>query len=176
MIDRDKALELPTRKKLYREVKHAPGIHFRELKRRTGLAIGSLQYHLDVLTNVHLIKMQKRGKFIRYFPVIGEHTESEKTTLALLREESVRKIILFLIQKKRATNRQLAKFLELAPSTVSFHMQKLLKSNLVGKKRTRKKTYFFLVNAEEAKHLLTSYRKSFLDELVDSFVEMWEGI
>lgn len=176
MIDRDKALELPTRKRLYREINKAPGIHFRELKRRTGLAIGALQYHSDVLTRVHLVKVQKRGKFIRYFPVIGEHTESEKITLSLLREESVRKIILFLIQKKRATNRQLAKFLELAPSTVSFHMQKLLKSGLVEKKRTPRRTYFYLLNAEEAKRLLTSYRKSFLDDLVDSFVEMWEGI
>ncbi|MFH1234608.1 MAG: winged helix-turn-helix transcriptional regulator [Candidatus Diapherotrites archaeon] len=176
MIDRDKALELPTRKRLYDEINRSPGIHFRELKRRTGLAIGELQYHLDVLDKVHLVRLQKRGKFIRYFPLVGEHTESEKLTLGLLREESVRKIILLLIEKKRATNRQLSMFLELAPSTVSFHMQKLLKSGLVEKKRTPKKTYFHLVNPKEAKRLLTTYRKSFFDELVDSFVEVWEGI
>ena len=176
MIDRDKALELPTRKKLYSEVNKAPGIHFRELKRRTGLAIGALQYHLDVLQKASLVRAQKRGKFVRYFPVIGEHSESEKLTLGLLREESVRKIVLLLIEKKRATNRQLSRFLELAPSTVSFHMQKLLKSGLVEKRRTPKRTYFCLVNPGEAKRLLTSYRKSFLDDLVDSFVEMWEGI
>ena len=176
MIDRDKALELPTRKKLYSEIKKAPGIHFRELKRRTGLAIGALQYHLDVLVKARIIKAQKRGKFIRYFSVVGEHSESEKLTLGLLREESVRKIVLLLIEKKRATNSQLSRFLELAPSTVSFHMQKLLKAGLVEKKRTPKRTYFYLVNPGEAKGLLVSYKKSFLDELVDSFVEMWEEI
>ena len=176
MIDREQALELPTRKKLYREINRAPGIHFRELKRRTGLAIGALQYHLDVLEKARLIKAQKSGKFTRFFPLIGEHSESEKTTLSLLREESVRGIVLFLIDKKRSTNRQIARFLELAPSTVSFHMQKLLKAGLVEKKRTPKRTYFVLVNPGEAKRLLTSYRKSFLDKLVDSFVETWEGI
>lgn len=176
MIDREKALELPTRRKVYKEIQRSPGIHFRELKRRTGLAIGALQYHLDVLEKTHLIKARKRGKFNRYFPLVGEHSESEKKTLALLREESVRKIVLFLIEKNRATNSQLSNFLDLAPSTVSFHMQKLLKAGLVEKKRTPKRTYFSLVNPGEAKHLLTKYRGSFLDDLVDSFVEMWEEI
>jgi len=176
MIDREKALELPTRKKLYSQIKRAPGIHFRELKRRTKLAIGALQYHLDVLEKTRLIKVEKSGKFRRYFLTESRHTESETITLSLLREESVRKIVLLLIEKKRATNRQLSRFLELAPSTVSFHMQKLLKSGLVEKRRTKKRTYFILVNPDESKALLTSYRKSFLDDLVNAFVETWEEI
>ena len=55
-------------------------------------------------------------------------------------------------------------------------MQKLLKAGLVEKRRTPKRTYFYLVNPDEAKGLLVSYKKSFLDELVDSFVEMWEEL
>jgi len=176
MIDREKALELPTRKKLYREIKKAPGIHFRELKRRTGFAIGALQYHLDVMEKASLVRKHKQGKFIRYFLVQGEHSESEKITLSLLREESVRKIMLLLIEKKRATNRQLARFLDLAPSTISFHVQKLLKAGIVEKRRTPKRTFFVLLNPNESKALLINYRKSFLDSLVDSFVEMWEEI
>ena len=72
LIDREKALALETRRKLFEEIRRFPGIHFRELKRRTGLAIGSLQYHLDVLCKTRLVRAEKRGKFVRYFPLIGE--------------------------------------------------------------------------------------------------------
>jgi len=175
MDERAQYLELDSRKKIYKQIEKAPGIHFRELQRRTDLAIGSLQYHLEVLQKQHLVKARKKGKFTRFFPVYGEHSEEEKTTLSLLREESVRKIILYLTQRK-ATNKQLAKKLGLAPSTVSFHMQKLIEAGLVKKKRSGKKTYFSLVNKQQAKDLIIGYKKSFVDDLVDSFVEMWEAI
>ena len=58
MIDRDRALALETRRKLFDEIRAFPGIHFRELRRRTGLAIGSLQYHLDVLCKARLVRAE----------------------------------------------------------------------------------------------------------------------
>ena len=176
MIDRDRALALETRRKLFDEIRAFPGIHFRELRRRTGLAIGSLQYHLDVLCKARLVRAEKKGKFMRYFPLIGEPSKEVRDTLSLLHEKNVRKIVLFLANKKRATNKQLAKFLQLSPSTVSFHMQKLIASGIVTKQRRGKKTYFSLVNPQLARELIITYRKSFLDKLVDSFVEMWEEI
>lgn len=176
MIDREKALALETRRKLFEEIRRFPGIHFRELRRRTGLAIGSLQYHLDVLCKTRLVRAEKRGKFIRYFPLIGEPSKEERETLSLLREKNVRKIVLYLADKKRATNKQLARFLELSPSTVSFHISKLISAGLVAKHRKGKKSYFVLANPELVKDVIITYKKSFLDKLVDSFVETWEGI
>jgi len=174
LIDRERALALETRRKLFEEIRRFPGIHFRELRRRTGLAIGSLQYHLDVLCKTRLVRAEKRGKFIRYFPLIGEPSKEEREALSLLREENVRKIVLYIADKKRATNRQLARFLGLSPSTVSFHISKLVSAGLVSKQRRRKKSYFVLTNPELVKDVIITYRKSFLDKLVDSFVETWE--
>ena len=176
MIDREKALALATRRKLFDEIKRFPGIHFRELRRRTNLAIGSLQYHLDVLCKARLVKAEKKGKYLRYFPVINEPSREEKDILALLREPNVRKLVLFLANKKRATNKQLAKFLGVSASTVSFHINKLLSARIVTKHRKGKKTYFALTNPKWVRELIISYRKSFLDELVDSFVEIWSRL
>lgn len=176
LIDREKALSLETRRKLFEEIRRFPGIHFRELRRRTGLAIGSLQYHLDVLCKTRLVRAEKRGKFIRYFPLIGEPSREERDALSLLREENVRKIALYLADRKRATNKQLARFSGLSPSTVSFHMSKLVSAGLVDKQRRGKKTYFTLTNPELVKDVIITYRKSFFDKLVDSFVETWQEI
>jgi len=176
MDDREKALQLTARRTVYDAIKSNPGLHFRELQRRTGMAVGSLQYHLDVLQRVHLVKATRKGKFLRFFPVIGEQTDEEKKTLSLLRNESVRKIVLLLLSKPHANNRQIAAFLELSPSTVSFHLQKLEESALVEKKKKGRKIFYSLAQPETAKQLLIGYRKSFVDDLVDSFVEVWEQI
>ncbi len=174
--DREKVLKLEVRKKIMKEIAKSPGIHFRELQRRTKLAVGSLQYHLDVLQKVHLIKTVKKGKFVRFFPVIGEQTEEEKETLSFLRDDSVRKIVLLLLSKEQVNNKQISDFLALSPSTVSFHLQKLEEGGLIVKHRQGRQTFFSLIEPEKARELLIGYKKSFLDDMVDSFVEVWQEV
>jgi len=174
LIDREQALALESRRKIFDEIKAFPGIHFHELKRRTGLAVGSLQYHLDVLRNARLVHAEKRKKFVRYFPIPNGPNQEVRDALSLLHEKNVRSIVIYLVDKKRATNKQLSKLLGLSPSTVSFHTKKLLECGLVVKQRRGKKIYFSLKNLELARSLLMRYKQSFFDSLVDSFVEIWE--
>ena len=49
MLDREQVLALGVRREIFELIKQSPGLHFREIKRRTNLAIGALQYHLNVL-------------------------------------------------------------------------------------------------------------------------------
>ena len=172
--DKSRILQLDSRKKIYNIIKKSPGIHFRELKRRSKQAVGALQYHIDILDKHHLIKIKKEGKFARFFPVESNLSEEEKTTLSFLRHETTRKIILLLLTKKNVTNKRISAFLELSPSTISFHLQKLEEDNMIQKTRKGKMPYFSLVDQQKAKELLISYKKSFLDELVDSYVELWQ--
>ncbi len=94
-----KALQLDVRKRIYTEIERAPGLHFREIQRRTSLAVGSLQYHLDYLQKHHIVRTQSEGKFVRYYSVRGEQVGegpqmvSGQNTMAFLRHESTRKII-----------------------------------------------------------------------------------
>ena len=168
------ALALGARKKIFNSIKRNPGLHFRELQRRTKIATGSLQYHLEFLLKRHLIKSEKKGKFVRYYSTRGPQLGGQEKTMALLRQPSLRKITLFLLTKKRANNEKIAAAVGLSPSTVSWHMLKLVQGNIVEKRRVGRKTFFYIVNSEEISQLLSSYKKSFLDEMVDSFVEIWD--
>ena len=170
----NRALALNARKKIFHSIKRNPGLHFRELQRRTKIATGSLQYHLDYMLKRHLIKSEKKGKFVRYYSTRGTQLGEQETTMALLRQPSLRKIILFLLTKKRANNEKIAAAVGLSPSTVSWHMLKLLQGNLVEKRRVGRKTFFYIVDADSISQLLSSYKRSFLDEMVDSFVEIWD--
>ena len=95
----------------------------------------------------------------------------------VLRKDSTRKIVLFLQQRKRAaTNRQIAKHIGLTPSTTSFHLNSLIASGVIEKRRSGRRSLFYLIEKEKTANLLVSYQKSFLDELVDNFVDVWQQV
>lgn len=171
--EQQQTLELGTRGKIYRLIKRSPGLHFREIQRRTKFAIGNLQYQLSVLEKTRLIKQVKVGKFARYYSIIGQPLEIDSNVLSLLRQDSLRKIALFLLTEKKGTNLSIASAIQLSPSTTSWHLTKMVQAGIVEKKSRGKKRNFYLTNPEQVTKLLVDYKKSFLDELVTSFADTW---
>src|SRR3989344_3157639 len=110
----EEALQLEVRKKIYNTVKRNPGLHFRELQRRVGIATGALQYHLDYLAKKHLVKTERETKFLRYYLVRQDFAETG--LMALLRQDSIRAIMVFLMQRRFANNNTIAASVNLSPS------------------------------------------------------------
>ncbi|MBM3282605.1 MAG: winged helix-turn-helix transcriptional regulator [Candidatus Diapherotrites archaeon] len=177
-----KALQLDVRKRIYTEVEQSPGLHFREIQRRTNLAVGSLQYHLDYLQKHHIIRTQNEGKFVRYYSVRGPQVGDAynpnmgQNIMASLRHESTRKIILFLLNENRANNERIAEEINLSPSTTSWHLDKLVESGVLKKERAGRKSFFTLNNPSEARKLLINFKQSFFDQAVDNFVELTQTL
>ena len=55
------------REQLMEIISKNPGLHFRELQRRTGSAVGKLDYHLYQMEREGRIYSRKEGSNIRYF-------------------------------------------------------------------------------------------------------------
>src|SRR5574341_1409095 len=91
---KERVLELDTRRKIYKLVQRYAGCHFREIERKSGLSTGSIKYHLDYLTRYHLIKQEKEGNTLRYFP--NNFQPQNIKLLGLLRQKSVRDILLYI--------------------------------------------------------------------------------
>ncbi|MFA5357557.1 MAG: winged helix-turn-helix transcriptional regulator [archaeon] len=168
----DEVIALSPRDRIYSTIAKNPGLHFREVQRRTSIATGALQYHIDCLKKKRLIREEKEGKFSRFYSLGGGEINS--VLMNLLRQTSVRRIILFLMKRRRAPLPQIAGGVGLSVSTASFHLQKLLQAQVVVQKNYGKKTYFFLSDKDAVLEILLSYKGSFLDELVDNFTELWE--
>ena len=164
-----KILELDLRKKIYFLVKKHSGCHFRELERKSNLSSGTLKYHLDFLVKHSLLRREKQGNNLRYFFTPLWHENSH--LLGILRQKSLRNIILFMLQNKKATNKSIVEFTHLSPSTVSWHLKKLLKENIIELKN---ESYSLLASEEEIMKLLISYKESFLDNLVNKTIDLWE--
>ncbi|MCX6803434.1 MAG: winged helix-turn-helix transcriptional regulator [Candidatus Diapherotrites archaeon] len=163
---------LTPRDRIYSTIAQNPGLHFREVQRRTGIATGAMQYHVDYLKKKNLVREEKEGKFSRFYALQADIADTK--LMNLLRQDSVRKIIVFLMDRRRATLPTISKSVGLGLSTTSFHMQKLLLAQIVLQKPMKGKLYFSLRDKESILGLLVEYRHSFLDVLVDNFIDTWE--
>jgi len=168
-----KTLEVELRRKIYKVVNKYAGLHFREVERKSELATGSVKYHLDFLVKQGLIKFEKEGNNVRYFP--RSFKAENKKIMSFLRQKSVRAIVLFILMHPKCNHEEIVSFVRLSPSTVSWHLKKLEESNMIGfVKKGRKTHYNILVDRNEVMSLLITYQESFFDTVVDNIVDMWE--
>jgi predicted transcriptional regulator len=171
-MDLEETMALSPRDRIYSMIIQNPGLHFREIQRRVDIATGALQYHIDYLKKKHLIYEEKEGKFSRFYA--HQEQKINEKLMNLLRQDQVRQIVLFLLTKRRATIKTIVKEMELSTSTTKFHLQKLLNTGIVLEKESQGKTFYSLKEREPIMELLIVYKKSFMDSLVDNFVEIWE--
>ena len=170
----DEALELEIRHKLYSTISRHPGLHYREIQRRTGIAMGQLTYHLDCLKKVHLIKAVKDGEYIRYYTNEQMNIE-ERKILEMSRQKSIRHILLYLLENDSCDHISLVNSLCISPSTVSWHIKKLIDAGIISKKSEGRRSIYSVNEPELVKTVLIKYKESFLDKLVDRFIEMWDS-
>lgn len=166
--------ELETRKKIYELIRDSPGIHLRELERQLNIVVGNLQYHLHYLEKKNLIFSIKDENYVRYFIRDRILEVNERELLSILRRTACRHILMNLLQYGSMNNKDLSVAINLSPSTVSWHLNKLLKAKVIEKERTGRISNFKIVDPELIAGLLIRYKKSFLDSLLDNFIEMWD--
>ena len=163
-------LTLESRRKIYALVKQYSGCNFHELERKSNTPATTLQYHLHYLAKEKLISTQKDGNKIRYFS--NTFSSKDKYLLALLRQRHIRHILLFLLDKERQQH-EVAQFLGLSPSTVSWHLSKLVQQKIITLVRKKETYYRLAIPSTDIIPLLITYQESFFDTLVDKTIDMW---
>ena len=167
-----KLLEVGIRQKLFTLISECPGIHFRDAQRRTESATGNLTYHLDYLVKAGLLTAVRDGKYLRYY-AFTERSIEEKRILELARRKTDRHILLLLLQNETNTNEELSKILNLSRSTISWHIKKLVETNILCVKADGRKLFYSVNSPELVSGILIKYKESYMDKFVDRFVEMW---
>jgi DNA-binding transcriptional ArsR family regulator len=118
------------RKMLYEYISKYPGLHQRELCRKLNLPYSTLRYHLKYLIKRSVIKTQKQDGYVRYY-IVNTIDNQQKKVLNILRQEVPRNIIIYLLGSSCASQIELSKSLEKHPTTIEFHLKKLLKMNII---------------------------------------------
>jgi len=167
-------LELQNRKRIFECIRASPGIHFREIQRRTELPIGVLEYHLNYLVNRGVLSLDKRENFSRYFPS-GEVGADKQRILSALRQEIPRGIILYLLRNPGANHGELLGNFSISGGTLSYHVKKLVNKGVVRVVKEGRESKLWVIDPDKVADLLIIYRRTFFDRLVDEFVALYVG-
>ena len=176
MVEND-ALDFETRRKIYSYIRKSPGLHLRELGRKLNIPLSTLDYHLYYLKQRNLIKDRQDGRYTRYY-VEGEGDigSKDREILGILRQSVTRSITMFLLLNPNASHRRVCEHIQLAPSTTTFHLNKLIKLEIAQRTQTGRETAYLIIDPDHLSDLLVTYQKSFLDASVDRFIETWLGL
>src|SRR5690348_8748672 len=122
------------RSDIFELVARVPGAHLRGIERLSGLPLGQVLYHLDRLERMGLIVSTRDWGFRRYFVTrtVGRH---EKKLLGALRHDAPRRIVLALLDRPEQSHKELQQAMGLAGSTLSFHLQRLVASEVIVRER-----------------------------------------
>lgn len=149
-----RVLALATRRRIYEHVHNFPGIHLRQIVREVGLGLGTVEHHLHVLVRHGLIESRSIGPRRRTFFARDGRASDDKDLLAVLRSASVRRILeCFLIDPDMEAI-DIATRLDLASATVFYHLQRLVKWNVLEELRIGRGRIYKIRDADRVSRLL----------------------
>ena len=160
------------RDKIVKYVNEIPGIRYRELLRMTGLSNGVLSYHLRFLDNTGKIRVNRVNKRVtRYFSYdVSSH---ESYVIGLLRQETTRKIIMYILENGSCGFNDIMKHTKKVPSTISWHLARLKAANIVKVLKQKESTYYEIgMDRLILQDLLSKYKSSFTEKIVENYVDM----
>ncbi|WP_255198668.1 winged helix-turn-helix transcriptional regulator [Halorarius litoreus] len=159
-----------TRDRIAAQVARDPGIHFNELVRVLDLAPGQVQYHLRRLD---VVADERYGQ-THYFP--EEYDAWERGALALLRRETAADIVSVLMESGPLGASETADRAGIARSTLSWHLDRLVESDLVEKRHDRGRIVLALADPGRTARLLDRAEPTLPGRLVDRFTRLVDAL
>ena len=166
---------METRRTIYDLIVTYPGLHEREMARRLEISLSTLDYHLHYMEKRGLIVSRKDGRYTRYFGAKKVGMQDKKI-ISLLRQKTPRQIVLFLLEHPGAIHKDICSAVGKSPSTVSFHLKKLSEAGIIEGVSLGRKTAYKVIDEDAVANTLITYRYTFVDTAVDSFIDTWTAL
>ena len=164
-----------TRDRIAMRVKSSPGIHFNELVRELDIAPGQAQYHLRQLLRGDDIREHRLYGQTHYYPL--DYDQRERILLALLRRETVRDILLYLVDNGASRPGVVASDIGIARSTLEWQLDRLTTHDIVDKRRpSRNRVTLYLTDPEEVADFLDIVEPTFPERMVDRFSRLVDNL
>ncbi len=138
-------LNLTSRANIYDFIQSNPGTHFRKICTGLGISIGSVQYHLEQLTENKLIESEKESKYKRFF-ISRRFSEFEKRLLAYLQKPNAKMIIKYTSAFEGCSHQELARLLGISSQAVTWHVKRLLDENIIESGEGENMTFYWITD------------------------------
>ncbi len=154
--------------KVLRFIQEKPGCHLRLIKNELGISIGSVQYQLFKLEKMQRITSSRRGSHKFYF-LHGVFKDNEKNILQVLRQETARNILMFIIEQKNPTQTDIVNSIGISAASVNWHIRRLIGFKLIYEiKDGRYKRYELTGGSRD-------YSKYIVDLLKNYYPSIWNS-
>ncbi|WP_136716843.1 winged helix-turn-helix transcriptional regulator [Halorientalis salina] len=164
-----------TRQRIADRVERDPGIHFSALVRDLDLGRGQVQYHLRRLRTADAVLAEELYGRTHYYP--DAFDDWERGALALLRRETAREVVLWLLANGPDRPATVADDLGIARSTLEWHLDNLVERDLVEKRRDEGDRVTLAATRPDATaRLLGEVDASVPDRLVDRFARLVDSL
>ncbi len=175
---REGCLEVETRRLVLDLVREKPGLHMREIARRLKLSTSLVEYHLRALISDEMITSMKEEGYRRFYP--GDDlkeriplTRDQKRKLNLLRQNTPLMIISMLLERSPLQHREIGETVEVSPSTLSYHLKRMVRVGLLRKVRAGEEKGYHLFDRRETVWILMTGDVS-PPTVVDGLIETWD--
>ncbi|HUL51712.1 MAG TPA: winged helix-turn-helix transcriptional regulator [Verrucomicrobiae bacterium] len=153
-----------------------PGCHMRHIQREMDMAMGTIQYHLNLLEEMGRIVSERSDSHRYYFPV-GSFGDLERNILKILNQDSAREILLFIIERKNPTQTDITSSMRISSGTANWHLVRLLQYGIITEQKEGKfKRYQLNGKPDSVIKLLQSYHSSkwnsWSNKLAELFLSM----
>jgi predicted transcriptional regulator len=137
------------RRSLFQYIVDHPGVTAADMAKDLRMNMGTLRYHLLILSLNHKVVMHKdAGKFLRYFKNSGAYTDSEKVLFSMIRRKPLQKIVHALIEKQRLSSQDLAKELNISDKAIYRHIAELQENDIIEKFQGNDKNIVYSIKGE----------------------------
>lgn len=170
---KEEILEVESRRRVFDFIRSNPGTHMREIQRQLDMTLGNLEYHLRYLERHDMVTV-KEGGYKRYF-VKQQVGAEDQQLLSLLRQTIPRHILIVLMTEPEQSHQEILEHFDVSASTLSYHMSKLVDAGVVEKEREGRYNIYHVTEPSMVANALVTYQESFVDDMVDGFVDAWLG-
>ena len=149
-----------------------PGVHLSRIAEILQISSPLAKYHLrNMEKNDLIISVSDENKYyMRYYIKHEEIGVRHKRILGLLRQKHLFKIVSLLITNEILTHKELMEKLEIAASTLSYHLDRLIEKEIIDAFYHGKEKGYQLRNREE---IIEMVRRYTLDRSIEKFRDIW---
>lgn len=160
-----------TRRRIADHVADNPGVHFNGLVRGLDLATGQVQYHLRRLRREGAVVAEDCCGRTHYYP--EGFDPWDRHALALLHRETTADVVAVLLARGALSPREVADELDLADSTVAYHVDRLAEHGLLARRHEADGGVRLALRRESATaELLAEAHQPLPGRLADRFVRL----
>jgi len=165
-----------TRRKIYVLISKNPGLHLSKIAEILDMRPSLAEYHLTQMQKNNLIVGVKEegGYYKRFYLKDSDVGISDKNFLKLLRQELLLKVVLLLLKNSVLKHKELSERLNVVPSTLSYHLKKLIENGIIGLSSYGKEKGYTLKNRKEIIKILKKYEFNIeLHLAIEDFKDIW---